>query len=122
MPAKEIEDLSNRLPRRAWSACPNCYSDLAVYPRGSKPPIYKCPFCGAAISPIWWQRYLVSAVALVLAYGIPAALGIRDIMGMLIVGLICIFPAIVCAYILVFKTIPPKYDWTNGAVMNLFQR
>lgn len=106
----------------AWSACPACYKDLAEHPRGSKPPIYKCPFCSAAITPIWWQRCLVSSVALVLAFALPAALGIRDLMGLLIAAMICVFPAIVYAYILVFRTIPPKYDWDNKAVKTLFPR
>jgi len=43
-------------------------------------------------------------------------------MGLLIAALICVFPAIVCAYILDFKTIPPKYDWNNGTVTTLFLR
>ena len=55
---------------------------------------------------------------------VPAASGIRDIMGLLLAGLVCVFPALVFAYILVFKMIPPKYErkdelvtlfkWTGG--------
>ena len=122
MREQEKPVLEQQVSHPAWSACPNCRSDLAVHPRGSKPPIYKCPFCGAAITPIWWQRCLVSAVALVLSFAVPAALGIRGIMGLLIAALICVFPAIVCAHILVFKTIPPKYDWNNRVVTTLFLR
>ena len=65
---------------------------------------------------------MVSFVALVLTFAFPASLGTRDIMGLLIAGLICVFPALVVAYILVFKTIPPKYDWDNRAVTTLFLR
>jgi len=65
---------------------------------------------------------LVSGVGLILSFAVPAALGILDIMGMLIVALICVFPAMVVAYILVFKTIPPKYEWNNRTVMTLFPR
>jgi hypothetical protein len=65
---------------------------------------------------------LVSCVSLVLSFAVPASLGIRDIMGLVIAALICVFPGIVFAYILVFKTIPPKYDWDNRAVTTLFPR
>ena len=65
---------------------------------------------------------MVSCVALVLSFAVPALLGIRDIMGLLIAALICVFPALVFAYILVFRTIPPKYDWDNRTVTTLFLR
>ena len=65
---------------------------------------------------------MVSSVALVLSFAVPASLGVRGIMGLLIAALICVFPAIVFAYILVFKAIAPKYDWNNRAVTTLFLR
>jgi hypothetical protein len=43
-------------------------------------------------------------------------------MGLVLAGLVCVFPALAEAYILVFKTIPPKYERKNQAVITLFQR
>ncbi len=43
-------------------------------------------------------------------------------MDLLLVGVVLIIPALVVAYILVFKTIAPKYERKNEAVMTLFDR
>lgn len=51
---------------------------------------------------------MVSALALVLTLAFPAELGIRDLMGLSILSLLCVFPAIVFAYILVFKRSRPN--------------
>ena len=107
--------------KTAWSACPSCYLDLAIRPRGSKPPLTKCPHCSVAIVPVWWQRCLVGGLALALSYGVPAGLGVRGLMPLLVAGLIFVFPAIVVSYILIFKVVPPKYVWKNE-VLTLFQR
>lgn len=100
---------SEKSTHKAWAACPNCNLDLAIKSRESKRPLRKCPFCGVALVEVWWQRCLVSAIALILTFAFPAALGIRDIMGLLLAGLVCVFPALICAHILVFKIIPPRY-------------
>src|SRR5271168_975266 len=55
--------------RRAWSACPNCLRDLGAKPFGSEPLYTYCPFCGVPLSHIWWQRILVTALALILTGG-----------------------------------------------------
>src|SRR5262249_26100772 len=94
--------------RTAWSACPSRLSDLTIEPR-VKPPLDKCKFCGAALAVIWWQRYLFAAISVLLSLAVPAALGIRGIVALLFVALVCIFPVAVLSYILVFKIIPPKY-------------
>jgi hypothetical protein len=43
-------------------------------------------------------------------------------MSLLFAGVLCVFPALVLAMILVFKVIPPKYVRKREAVMTLFQR
>ena len=108
--------------RRAWSACPNCSVDLGSKPIGSRPPYSNCPSCGVPLIPIWWQRVVFAALGLILSFTIPASLGIGGIIPLLFAALLCIFPAAVLAYILVFKTIPIKYVRKSEAVMTLFQR
>ncbi len=104
-----------------WSECPNCTLDLGHKPVGDKPPYIHCPRCGVALVPIWWQRYLFAVIGVILSLLVPSALGIRDIMGLLLAGLVCVFPALVFAYILVFKMIPPKYE-RKDEVVTLFKR
>lgn len=116
-----MTDSATATTRKAWSACPNCRRDLGARPFGSKPPHTYCPFCGVRLTFIWWQRILVAALTLVLAYGVPASLGIRGIMTLLLAGLLCCYPALVLAIILVFNTIPPKYVRKSEAVMTLFR-
>jgi hypothetical protein len=41
---------------------------------------------------------------------IPVEIGIRDILSVIFVALICVVPAIVLAYIVVFRLIPPRYE------------
>ena len=72
--------------------------------------------------PIWWQRTLVVALALFLALAFPAFLGLRGVVTLLFAGLVCYFPALVVAMILIFKTVPTKYVMRCEAVMTLFQR
>ena len=105
--------------RRPWSACPNCNTDLREGVK-TRPPYDKCPACGTAIEPIWWQRLLWVLLGLLLSFALPAWLGMGSLL--LIFGaLICEFPAHVIAYILVFKTIPPKYVRHEEAFTTLFQ-
>ena len=108
--------------KKAWSACPNCSRDLSAKPVGSKPPYTYCPFCGVPLTFIWWQRILVTALGVILAYGFPALLGVRGVITLLFVGLLCCYPALVLAIILIFKTIPPKYVRKGEAVTTLFER
>jgi hypothetical protein len=117
MAEKENPALEQRVFHPRWSACPNCSRDLGAKPIGSKPPHTFCPFCGVQLIHVWWQRVLVSALALVLTFAIPASLGIRGIMSLLFAGVLCVFPALVIAMILVFKVIPPKYVRKSEAVM-----
>jgi hypothetical protein len=117
-----INDPTAPKKRRAWSVCPNCSRDLGADPIGSKPPHTYCPFCGVPLTHVWWQRILVTVLALILAYGVPASLGIRGIMTLLFLGLLLYFPALVLAMILIFKVIRPKYVRKSEAVTTLFQR
>src|SRR2546425_13091893 len=117
-----INDPTAPKKRRAWSACPNCSRDLGANPIGSKPPYTYCPFCGVPLTHVWWQRILVTVLALILTFGVPASLGVRGIMALIFAGLLCCFPALVVAIILIFKTIPPNYVRKSEAVMTLFQR
>lgn len=105
----------------AWSACPSCNLDLALRPRGSEPPLIKCPQCGVAIVPIRWQRCLVSMLGLTLALGLPAAVGVGGILPLSFAALLLVFPAVGEAYALIFKLLPAKYVWKNE-VLTLFQR
>jgi uncharacterized paraquat-inducible protein A len=116
-----INDPTAPKKRTAWSACPNCSRDLAAKPFGSKPPYTYCPFCGVPLSHIWWQRILVTTLALILAFAFPASLGIRGL-ALLFAALVCYFPALVLAMILVFKVIPPQYVRKSEAVTTLIQR
>jgi len=106
--------------KRTWSSCPNCSSDLKGYSEGSNLPIYKCPFCEVAIVPIWWQRYVFVALGLLLSFAAPFALGIRGIMQVLFIALLCIIPCIVAGYFLVFQIIPPRYEHNDTTVTTLF--
>ena len=105
----------------AWAACPNCSSDLGPSGREKRPPYDACPFCGVLLIPVWWQRILVIAVALVLSFTVPACLSLVGTT-LLFVGILCTFPALLLAHILVFMTMQPKYVRKSEAVMTLFKR
>src|SRR6267154_2330268 len=106
MPEKQNTTLEQRVFQPSWSACPNCSRDLGAKLIGSKPPHSFCPFCRVQLTYVWWQRVLVSTLGLILTFAIPASLGIRGIMSLLFVGVLCVFPALVLAMILIFKVIP----------------
>ena len=121
MPDKQNSVLEQSVSHPPWSACPNCSRDLGAYPIGNKPPHTYCPFCGVPLSRVWWQRILVTVLGLILAFAFPASLGIRGLT-LLFAALVCYFPALVLAMILVLKTIRPKYVRKSDAVVTLFQR
>jgi hypothetical protein len=102
--------------------CPNGSRDLEAKPVGSKPPHTYCPVCGVPLTHVWWQRAFVTALAVILAYGVPVSLGIPAIIPLLFLGLLLYFPALALAMILVCKTIQPKYVRRSEAVTPLFQR
>jgi len=104
--------------RKPWSACPDCSEDLNEDIK-TQPPYVKCPFCGAPIQPIWWQQTIYALLGLFLSVAFPASLGIRSI-GLVFAALICEIPALVLTYILVFKTIPPKYVRKRETFITLF--
>jgi hypothetical protein len=104
------------------SACPNCLRDLGSKPVGSKPLYACCPFCAVQLVPVLWQRILIVGLCLILSVAFPLSLGIRGILPLIFAGLLCEFPALVIAMILVSKTIQPKYARKPGYVMTLFQR
>lgn len=108
--------------RQPWSACPSCAIDIGSRPTGSKAPFTRCPRCGVSITPIWWQRYLFASFGLVVSVAVPAALGIRGILALVLAALVCIYPALILAYVLVFKVMPPKYELKPGEVVTLFHR
>jgi len=78
--------------------------------------LYLLPILWRATHFYLWQRTLVSALSLILAYGFPAFLGVRGIMTLLFIGLLCCYPALILTIILIFKTIPPKYVRKGEAV------
>ena len=98
---------------RPWSACPNCFTDLRATPT-------HCPFCGVEIAFVWWQRVVVSTLGLFLTFAIPASLGAGGF-ALIFVAVLTVFPSLVLATILVFKTIPPKYVRKPGVPITLFQ-
>jgi hypothetical protein len=113
-------DLTMKKPSGA--VCPNCARNLGAKPTGSKPPYTVCPFCGTQLTFVWWQRILIAMLALILTFGVPGFLGIKGIMPLLLVGLLCCYPALVVAIILVFKLIQPRYVVKDGAAITLFHR
>jgi hypothetical protein len=106
--------------RRTWGACPNCSVDLSEGIK-TRPPYDKCPFCGTPIEPMWWQRVAWVMLGLFLSFAFPAWLGIWGL-ALLFAALLCLFPATVFAYILVFKTMPPKYVRQQETFTTLFHR
>ena len=107
--------------RTERTACPNCSTELGASPVGSRVPYTECPFCRVPLTHAWWQRILVTLLALVLAFLIPASFGLRGIL-LLAGALICYFPALVIAMILFFKTIPAKYAMKGDSVTTLFRK
>jgi hypothetical protein len=105
----------------ARAACPNCSSDLGPSGNEKRAPYDACPFCGVQLIPIWWQRILVVATALVLSFTVPACLSLIGTT-LLFVAMLCTFPALLLAHILVFMTIQPKYVRKGQAVTTLFRR
>jgi hypothetical protein len=103
------------------SACPICSTELGQRPIGIRPPHTRCPHCGTELLPVWWQRVLIALVDLILAFALPASLGIQGL-GLLIVGTVCLFPGVVLAIFLVFTTIQPKYVPKKPIVMTLLPK
>jgi hypothetical protein len=110
-------DESRKIP---WSGCPKCSIDLGAGVR-TRPPYENCPYCGAPIIPIWWQRIPWVVLGFFLAFAAPASVGLSG-WGVIFAGLLCWFPATVFAYILVFKVMPPKYVRSSQATTTLFRR
>jgi hypothetical protein len=104
------------------SACPNCSFSLEDKSKGVKTLHTYCPVCRARLTHVWWQRALVTALVFILAFGLPAAIGIRRLLPLLFTALLLYFPALVGAMMLVFKMTRPKYVKKSDAVTALFQR
>jgi hypothetical protein len=105
----------------AWSGCPSCFEDLAVKHVGGKPLYTDCPFCGASLNFIWWQRVHMTTLGVGLAFGIPAACGMRGFT-LLLVGALLLFPGLVQGIAIYCRIFPSKYVKRRGAVTTLFQR
>ena len=73
------------------------------------------------ITPVWWQRILVVAVAWALAFTFSACLSLVGAT-YFFVAILCTIPGLFVAHALVFMTIQPKYVRKREPVMNLFQR
>jgi hypothetical protein len=110
-----------KIKTKPWSACPVCSEDLLLKTIGSKPFYLDCPFCRAPLSFIWWQRVLMTALGGGLAFGIPAACGIRGFT-LLLVGLLLLFPGLVQGIALYCGIFPSRYVRKVGTVTSLFQR
>jgi len=91
---------------RHWSACPDCLSDL----RDSEPQSGKCPFCGAPVELIWWQRYLFGTIAFALTIATPLLVGIRSVVWIGIVSLMVGYPVFAITFFVLLKVLPPKYE------------
>src|SRR5438067_240331 len=107
--------------RQPWSACPNCFRDLASKPIGSKPPHTFCSYCKVPPLPVWWQRVIWAIVATAFSFIIPFFLGIKGL-ALLFTALICWAPVFVLTGIWVFKIVPPKYARKTEAVMSLLHK
>ena len=59
---------------------------------------------------MWWQRWLFVVIAGMLSFLIPLSVGLRDVIGVLLLALLLSVPLLVVSYIIVFKCIPPKYE------------
>jgi len=103
-----------------WSACPYCHVDLRPSVDIS-PPYLDCPICGAPIMPVWWQRIPWVALGFLLSYVVPKSIGLSG-WDVFFVGLLCLFPATVFAYIVVFKIMPPRYVERRDSFMTLVRR
>jgi hypothetical protein len=108
--------------KRPWSACPHCSVDLKAKGMERKPQyLERCPFCGAPIVPVWWQRLAVAVFALVLTFAVPASLGLVGAT-LFFAGILCFFPTLLLAQILLINIIPPKYVRKEQTVTTLFHR
>jgi hypothetical protein len=107
--------------KRAWSSCPVCSKDLGRKAYGSFCPYSNCPYCGAPLLFVWWQRVLATALAVVLAYGVPALLGIQGYT-LLLVGTLFLFPAFTQGILIYCAILPSKYVRRDGAVTTLSHR
>jgi len=116
-----MKKFARRKYRSTWGACPNCLADLKPKGLESRRPYLTCPFCSEPIGPIWWQRIPWLTLGLVLSVAIPAALGFGGIT-LLFAAALFWFPANVFAYILVFKTMTPKYVRRYETITTLFRR
>jgi len=110
----------NESRRRQWSVCPSCSIDLGPGVM-TRPPYENCPYCGAPIIPVWWQRIPWVVLGFFLAFAAPASVGLTG-WDVFLAGLLCWFPATVFAYILVFKAMPPKYVRRSQGITTLFRR
>jgi hypothetical protein len=100
--------------------CPNCLADLKRRGSEREPPYEVCTFCGVSLVPIWWQRLLVVGVALVLSFVAAACLSLVGLT-LLFVTILCMFPALLLAHVLVFMTIQPRYVTKSEAVTTIFR-
>ena len=120
-PWNKVEKISTLAQSgKAWSACPNCLTDLRTKALADKRLYNSCPICGVTLTFVWWQRVLITLGALALAYGVPVALGERGLLLMLL-ALLCYWPALVVAMFIFVRIIVPKYVQKREAVMTLFR-
>jgi hypothetical protein len=60
-------------------------------------------------------------IGFLLAFAVPASLGLRD-WDVFFVGVLCLFPATVVAYAMVFQVMPPKYVRRREVITTLFHK
>ena len=70
--------------------------------------------------PVWWQRIPWVTLGFLLAFAIPKSIGL-DGWDVYFLGLICLFPATVAAYIITLKVMPPGYVKRTQAFTTLFR-
>jgi hypothetical protein len=115
------DSLPLRKKKPAWSECPSCFEDVAVQRVGRKPFYIDCPHCGTSLSFVWWQRLLMVTLGVGLAFGIPAACGMRGFT-LLLVGTLLLFPGFVQGIVIYCRIFPSKYVKKRGPVTTLFER
>jgi hypothetical protein len=92
-----------------------------IRPVGWAPPYTRCPFCDLHLTHVWWQRVIVTAIGLVLAFAASVFFGARGLT-LIVAVLVLYFPALVLSMILFFKTIPPRYVKKNRDITILLPR
>ena len=64
---------------------------------------------------------MFATTGVILAFAVSLILGGRDVLTVLLLACLCLFPASIAAYVIIFKVLPPKYV-IDEKVVTLFRR